>query len=255
MSVRTDAPDIPSRVRLGTVGSTNDEAARLAEQGAADGTLVTAEIQTAGRGRRSRDWHSPRGNLYLSLIARPACAPHRASQLSFAAAVALGDALSPLLPAGVEVAYKWPNDVLLNGRKAAGLLLEASTVGERVAWVVVGVGVNVANHPESVGEGALPATSLAAAGARATPEDVAEAFAARFAMWRGRWETEGFEPVRAAWLARAFGLGRRVTVNLDGERFEGDFEAIDADGALLAALPSGERRRVTAAQVFFPWAA
>lgn len=254
--MRPETPIGFPRVRLGIVGSTNDEAVRLAEAGAADGTLVTAEAQTAGRGRRSRGWQSPRGNLYMSLIARPGCAPSRAGQLSFVAAVALGEALGPLLPAGVEPAYKWPNDVLLNGRKVAGLLLEASTVGERLAWVVVGVGVNVAHHPEQVGEGALPATSLAAAGVReASPRDVAEAFAVRFAALRATWEREGFEPVRAKWLARAFGLGRPVTVNLDDERFEGHFEAIDGDGALLAALPSGERRRVTAAQVFFPWAA
>jgi BirA family biotin operon repressor/biotin-[acetyl-CoA-carboxylase] ligase len=238
-------------VRLESVGSTNAEAARRAAEGAADGTLVWAGEQTAGRARRGREWRSPPGNLYCSLILRPAVPPRTAAQLSFVAALAVADALGAFAPEDAAVRVKWPNDVLLAGRKASGILLESMPGPDGlVDWVVVGTGINVASHPEDT---EYPATSLAAAGVGAVDAgQVLEAYAHAIAVWRGRWEREGFGPIRAAWLGVATGLGDPVVVRLDHQSLEGWFAALDEDGALVLEMPGGVRRMIAAGDVFFP---
>ena len=140
------------------VGSTNDEARRLAEQGTEAGAVVVAKEQLRGRGRHGRVWQSPPGNLYASLLLRPGCTVARSAQLSLVASLALAEALIALAPPNSDVRVKWPNDVLVRGAKVAGLLLEsASRPGGRVAWVVVGSGVNIASAPDDV---PYPATAL-----------------------------------------------------------------------------------------------
>lgn len=240
-------------VRLESVGSTNVEAARLAAEGAADGTLVWAKEQTAGRARRGREWRSLPGNLYCSLILRPAIPPRTAAQLSFVAALAVADALAAFAPEDTPVRVKWPNDVLLAGRKTSGILLESMPGPDGlVDWVVVGTGINVAGHPEDT---EFPATSLAATGAGAVGAgQVLEAYANAFAMWRERWAQEGFPPIRAAWLGVAAGLGDPIVVRLDHQTLEGWFAALDEDGALVLEMPGGVRRTVAAGDVFFPTA-
>lgn len=243
------APTTPRRVRLGVVTSTNDEAKRLADEGAAEGTLVTAEVQTRGRGRRGASWSSPAGNLHMSVVLRPQCPAARAGQVGFVAALALAATFDRVLPAGADVRLKWPNDVLIGGRKAAGILLETSTVGGgAVAWLVVGIGVNVASAPDGA---ARPTVSLAAAGASVSADALADRVASALLDGYGRWRLAGFGPVREAWLARAFGLGARADVNLDHERFEAHFVGLDDSGALIAELPGGARRAISAGEVFF----
>src|SRR5436309_2331589 len=173
------APKLPEGFRLcryEVVGSTNDEAKALARAGAADGTLVWAGEQSAGRGRRGRAWASPPGNLYLSLVLRPAAPPSRVAQLGFGAALGLGDALAALAGSALRPRYKWPNDLLADGRKLAGILLESETsASDRVDFVVVGIGVNILSAPADV---EFPATSLAAQGiAGITPARLLEGFA------------------------------------------------------------------------------
>jgi BirA family biotin operon repressor/biotin-[acetyl-CoA-carboxylase] ligase len=238
-------------VKMESVGSTNAEAARLAGEGAVDGTLVWAERQTAGRARRGREWRSPLGNLYCSLILRTAVPPRAAAQLSFVAALAVADALAAFAPRDVPVRVKWPNDVLLAGRKASGILLESMPgTGRLVDWVVIGTGINVASHPEDT---EFPATSLAATGAGAVGVgNVLQAYAHAFARWRGRWAREGFVPIRAAWLGVAKGLGDPIVVRLDHDTLDGWFAALDADGALVLEMPGGGRRTIAAGDVFFP---
>lgn len=227
------------------LGSTNDEAKRLAGEGAAHGTLVTARRQEAGRGRRGRGWSAPEGNLYVSAVLRPRRPGAALAQLSFAVALAAAEALPRFLPAGVEVAVKWPNDVLLDGAKAVGILLET----EGADWVVAGVGINCLHHPEDT---PYAATSLAAKGAAsASPALVLGAFAERLAHWTERWEADGFAAVRQAWLARARGVGGPVTVRLADETLEGVFAGLDADGVLLLELPDGSRRGIGAGDVHF----
>ncbi len=245
------APTLPAGFRLHhfeTLGSTNDEAKALARAGAPEGTLVWAGEQTAGRGRRGRTWLSPRGNLYLSLVLRPAGAPAGAAQLGFVAALGLGDALALLTGPAMELRYKWPNDLLVNGRKLAGILLESeNAASDRVDFVVAGIGVNIIAAPEDV---EFPATSLAAEGVIGiTPAVLLGGFVRHFDIWARRWREAGFAPVRAAWLARASGLGERVRVRLERSTLFGRFLDLDADGALVLEGEEG-RRRIAAGEVF-----
>jgi len=238
-------------VRHERIDSTNEEAKRLAAAGAASGTLVWAGEQTAGRGRRGRGWVSPVGNLYLSLLLRPNCPPAVACQVNFAAGVALAEALAEFLPAGKGASLKWPNDVLVGGAKVSGILLEASAAADgMIDWLVVGVGVNVAHAPADT---PYPASSLHREGAQgANPADLLKAFARRFQSWYETWQREGFEPVRARWLAWARGLGEPIEVRLERETLHGRFADLDASGALALELADGRRRQVTAGYLYFP---
>ncbi len=232
------------------VGSTNDVARELADAGAADGTVVWARTQSAGRGRLGRRFESPPGNLYSSFVLRPAVAPAAAAQLSFVSAVALAEALAETLPATAPVTLKWPNDVLVGGLKVAGILLEAATSpAGGLDFVVLGIGVNVTTHPPDARYGA---TDLTAAGARSTVPDLLERLAERLVAWQARWRAEGFGPVRAAWLGRAHGLGRPIDVRVGNALISGSFADLDDDGALIVAGPGGRRQRVTAGDIVAP---
>ncbi len=253
----TRPPVLPSSYRLvccDSIASTNDEAKRLARAGAAERTVVWALEQTAGRGRRGRRWVSPRGNLYTSLVLRPDCSPESAARLGFAAALAIGDALASLVPGLAGLACKWPNDVLLDGRKIAGILLESELgrdantgSGERLAFLVVGVGINLVAAPE---DAEYPATSLAAEGCRAPePAAMLEALIRCFDVWERRWREEGFAPVRNAWLARATPLGQPIEVRLENRTLHGRFADLDRHGALVLETPDGPRL-ISAGDVF-----
>lgn len=247
-------PRLPPAYRLiafDTVESTNDEAIRLAEDGAEDGTLVWAREQTKARGRQGRSFASPRGNLYFSLVLRPECDIATAAQLSFVAALGVGDAIGSVAPALLEVTFKWPNDVLLNGRKVCGILLESRASAEgALDWLVLGVGVNVRSYPKDT---PFPATSLHFEG---TPPAVGEeellaAFARHFLAWVNRWLDDGFTPVREAWLRHAHGRGETIEVHLPKETLSGTFADLDPSGALVLEVPGAERRLITAGDVFF----
>jgi BirA family biotin operon repressor/biotin-[acetyl-CoA-carboxylase] ligase len=230
------------------IDSTNTEAARLAASGVEDGTIVWARTQRAGRGRRGRAWVSPPGNLYCSILLRPDCRAREALQLGFVAALAAAEAIGRAA-GGAGVSLKWPNDVLLNGRKIAGCLLESqASAGERLAWLVIGLGINVVSFPADV---EFPATSLAAEGAVALAvEAIRDSYLAAFARRRWQWRHEGFAPVRAAWLGMAVGLGKDIRVRLERETLAGRFSALDADGGLVLALSDGSERVVTAGDIF-----
>jgi BirA family biotin operon repressor/biotin-[acetyl-CoA-carboxylase] ligase len=248
----TRAPRLPSAYRLvakQAVTSTMSEARALAEEGAEDGTLVWAREQHQGRGRHGRAWDSPPGNLYLTLILRPECGPAEASQLGFVAAVALGDAIGSVCPP-LDVLYKWPNDVLLNGRKVAGLLLESkSTPDGSLDWLLLGMGANVESFPKDT---AYAATSLRFEGtpAEVAAVDLLEAFARHFLNWVNRWLEEGFAPVRSAWLTHAAAKGETIEVRLPRETLTGVFLDLDAEGRLLLQLSDGSRRTIAAGDVF-----
>lgn len=251
LKVAVDLPPPFRVIRYDDIGSTSDEAKRLAEAGADHGTLVWAVSQSRGRGRRGNAWHSPPGNLYVSLMLRPDCAPAQALQLSFVASLALADAIAAFAPPGAEVTCKWPNDVFLNHRKTAGLLLESSTSGgAALDWLVIGMGVNIVSAPSDV---AQPVTSLAEEGCSGlTPDSLLESFCSYFAGRYEQWLADGFTAQREAWLQRAEGRGGPVTVNLEGESFVGLFVDIDESGALIVDTASAGRRVVTAGEVFIP---
>lgn len=236
-------------IELGRIGSTNDEARRLAASGAPEGTLVWAREQSGGRGRRGRAWISPPGNLYLSLLLRPRCSAAAAAGLGFAAAVAIGEACARFLPGPAAIAHKWPNDVLIDGRKVAGVLLESQT-GDAGGpdWVVLGIGVNLLTHPAAT---EFPATSLLTAGAgRVEPAALLTRLAACWLAWYEAWDDgAGFAAVRAAWLLRAWGVGREIRARLPQGEERGVFAGLDAEGGLLLDAPAG-RRRIAAAEIF-----
>jgi BirA family biotin operon repressor/biotin-[acetyl-CoA-carboxylase] ligase len=249
------APRLPAAYRLvvrDSVDSTNDEARALARAGASDGTIVWARRQTAGRGRLGRSWASPPGNLFMSLVMRPAIRPARAPELSFVAAVALAETVAAAVPAEAPVTLVWPNDLMLAGRKAAGILLEAATTpAGALDFVVLGIGVNVSGHPSDVRR---PATDLARMGATITAAALLEALADRLAAWIECWRADGFAPVRAAWLARAAGVGAPIDVRLGNDLISGSFADLDQDGAMIIEIADGSRRRVTAGDIVEPTA-
>lgn len=235
-----------SLLRLDSVGSTNDEARRLALSGAAaDLLVVTAREQSAGRGRRGRIWVSPPGNLHCStLIAIDSLAT--AAQLGFVAAVALVDAFRTLVP-GVPFACKWPNDVLAEGRKCAGMLLEPVDG----AWLILGIGVDVAAAPPP-GDLVYPACALADLGFAGSDADVLNAFCAAFSPLVECWRRQGFVPIREAWVKRARGIGDPVVVRLEGETISGVFAGLDDEGALLLDQGPQGHRRILAGDVYYP---
>lgn len=236
-------------IALDTVDSTNRQARDLAAEGAVHGTVVTARRQEKGRGRYGRGWVSEDGNLYVSVVLRPPGPLEEAGQLTFVIALATADALAALAPS-LDIALKWPNDVLAKGRKIAGILLESESNPDlTAAWVVAGVGLNLASHPDRV---LYPATDLAAVGTPGIPpEQALAAFVAALDRHYRRWREAGFAAIRESWMARAAGLGGPIEVRLHNETVAGLFAGLDLDGSLMVDLPDGARRCITAGDVFY----
>lgn len=248
----SSGPKLPAFFHLEafeSIDSTNEEALRRARAGAPEGTIIWAREQTGGRGRRGRAWASPPGNLYTSLVLRPAVPPAQAAQLGFLAAVALAEAIQTVLPPSRHLRCKWPNDLLIDGAKTVGILLEAEGSGPTVNAVVLGMGVNIASHPANT---PYRATSLHAAGSDVTVEALLEILAGRLLAWYLLWKQEGFAPVRDRWLDFAEGLGKPIEVRLEGATLTGRFAALDASGALDLEFADGRHRLVTAGDVFYP---
>lgn len=240
MLPRINLPDFFFPIMLEGVDSTSEEAGRRAREGAPEGTLVWAEEQSAGRGRRGRVWISPVGNLYCSLVVRPTCPAAEAVQLGFVAGLALAEAAEAVLPEARAVTCKWPNDVLVGGRKVAGVLLDASFGGDgRCEWVVIGMGINVRWHP-GMAEAQFPATSLAAEGAAdLDPPRLLETLAPLVRDGLGRWREQGFAAVRQEWHQRAFGLHQVMNVRLHDRVLSGTFAGLDAAGAMILTSADG----------------
>jgi len=228
-------------LRFDSLESTNEEARRLAASGDSGPVWITAREQTKGRGRRGNTWISQPGNLFATLLMT---APHAsAPQLGFAASLAAADVVASYA-SQVRVTLKWPNDVLLDGWKVAGILLEALN---RDA-LAVGIGINLLNHPEGT---ETPAISVDAATGRAVAADDALAtLAARFTAWYAVWQGQGFAGLKPHWLQRASGLGQPIRARLPHSEIEGVFEDLDHDGALLLRAMNAGLTRITAAEVF-----
>jgi BirA family biotin operon repressor/biotin-[acetyl-CoA-carboxylase] ligase len=245
--------DLPSGYRLAfheTIDSTNAEALRLAGEGEDGGLWIWAGAQAAGRGRAGRNWTSPAGNLHASLLLRPRVPLVTALQLSLLAGVAAHDAVCALAAgAGVTPALrlKWPNDILLDGAKLGGILLESRVGADANApAVVIGTGLNLSRAP---GDLARPVASLADAGIGARPAQAFAALAWATAEWIAHWHNGmSFESIRAAWLERAKPLGGPISVRLGADLVSGMFLGIDEMGALRLATENGERR-ITAGDV------
>lgn len=234
--------------RYDTIGSTNAEALALAHRGERGPLWIVARRQTAGRGRRGRTWISDEGNLYATLLISEPAPPDRVAELSFVAALALADAVAELAPGLVRrLALKWPNDLLLDQRKLAGILIEGETINRRLA-VAIGIGVNCAHHPTDT---AYPATSLAAAGCAGTPDLVLTALSRTMVGRLMQWQRgNGFAAIRSDWLARAAQLGGEIRVVLGAEDCVGRFAGIDETGRLVLHGRDGTIRTIAAGDVW-----
>lgn len=243
------------RIDLATCGSTNDEVARRAAAGAAEGLVVTARAQTAGRGRQGRRWYSPTDeNLYFSCLLRPECPPGQAPPLTLAAGLGVLDALECAAGAesSVHASLKWPNDVLLGGRKVAGILTEMNTRGTRLSHVVVGIGVNLATRefPDELKD---IATSLYQAGVSIEREAFIDSLCTHLQVWFERFYVGGVRAIVAAWLERARTsgdtLGRPVRADTARGDITGRISGMADDGRLEVTDESGQVHRIAAGVV------
>jgi len=241
-----DHPPIESYAEI---DSTNAEARRRAEAGEGGPVWITAGCQTAGRGRRGRNWSTETGNLAATLLTTTDVPAAEAAQLSFVAALAACDLADTCLGPGAA-RLKWPNDVLVFGKKAVGILVESGSRPDGRLWLAVGIGVNLAHAPIDTER---PATAFAEhmAGPPPKPSDAIEVLADRFEVWRKLWSMQGFPPIAKAWTARALGLGQRCEARLPNRTLSGVAEGMDLDGALRLRLDDGALERITAGDVFF----
>lgn len=241
---------------LDQTDSTNAEARRRAEAGETGPLWIAARRQTAGRGRRGRAWESDTGNLFATLLTTTRKAPAEAAQVTFIAALAVADLLDGWAPASL-VTIKWPNDVMLAGQKASGILVESGAHAAGGLWLAIGIGVNLAQAPQGTER---PATALAhhLSAEHAAPPTVdaaAQRLAEAFGVWMERWETLGFQPILDAWAARTPGLDGPAVARLGHETVEGRAEGVAPDGALRLRLADGSLRLISAGDVFFGEAA
>ncbi len=229
--------------------STNAEARRRAEAGEAGPVWITAARQTAGRGRRGRAWQTATGNLAATLLFVTDKPAIEAAQVSFVAALAAAELAEACLGPGAA-RLKWPNDLLVHGRKAVGILVESGARADGQLWLAVGIGVNLAHAPQDVER---PATAFADHMAAPPPKplDALEVLAEAFERWRLRWERDGFAPIAEGWTERAMGLGERCVARLPNATLTGLAEGLDQDGALRLRLDDGSLARITAGDVFF----
>lgn len=231
------------------IDSTNEEARRLAAKGERGPLWLRADRQTAARGRRGRGWESPVGNLAATLLVAPEKSASECAQLSFVTAIAAADTASGFAPSA-DIKVKWPNDILADGKKFVGILLEStSSADATLAYLAIGVGMNIAYFPPNL---EYPVTSLAALGVSVpSASEAVTQLAAHFAKWYDIWMTSGFTPIQDAWLARAAGLGTRIRARLTREETSGVFEGIDNTGALILREAQGRVRTIAAGEVFF----
>lgn len=247
---------IPPIEVLDEIDSTNAEARRRAEAGDPASRWIVARRQSAGRGRRGRAWDSDTGNLFATLTLLTQKSPAEAAQVTFVAALAVADLLEAFAGPG-SVSIKWPNDVLIGGDKAAGILVESGAHPAGGLWLAVGIGVNLAHAPEGTER---PATSLKAhlrsdVAYPPSVEAAAGVLAEAFAAWQTRWDTLGFQPVLDAWTARTKGLDGPCVARLGHETVSGIADGVAPDGALRLRTADGSLRLISAGDVFFGEAA
>ena len=226
-------------VHFERIDSTNSEARRLSEAGERGPLWIWSDEQTGGRGRHGRAWVSEPGNLYVTCLFQTAAPASAAAQISFVAAIAVHELVSSLLPkAGFFL--KWPNDVLMDDAKFCGLLAEV--VDTNPTRIALGCGINLAHAPSGT------PYPVAALGPQFTPDSVLQKLAVSLWHWLEIWdEGRGFPTIRSAWLERAAGVGKEVSV----EGVSGRFEGLSADGALLITLADGTQRQIHAGEVRF----
>jgi BirA family transcriptional regulator, biotin operon repressor / biotin---[acetyl-CoA-carboxylase] ligase len=249
--MRLDPTAVAAGFRLAThdvLGSTNAEALAKARGGDEGPLWVVAREQSAGRGRRGREWVSAPGNLYATLLLSDPAPAETAPQLAFVAGLAVYDAILDCTRDLAEgLALKWPNDVLYANRKLAGILIESEMTAGKLA-VVVGIGVNCVRHPAQT---SFPATDLAAAGCKVAPENLLHGLSLTMMRRLDQWRRgAGFTAIRADWLGSASGIGGEITVRLPGRELAGQFEGLDEAGHLVLRCADGRSQTITAGEIF-----
>lgn len=220
--------------------STIDEARSLVLQGAEEGSVIVTYRQTKGRGRRGRTWEDLIGNLYMTFITYLDRPPSEALQLSFVSCVAVGEWLQPALPPGHRLTYKWPNDVLLNGKKVGGLLLEAiPLLQKKETAYLISCGLNLVSQPLQV---PYPTTSFQNEGIYISLKEAVQGIATSFEQYITLWKDKGFFPIYDLWMQNAAGLETKISFGLHGKLQEGIFKGIDREGALLLRTTQGLKK-------------
>lgn len=233
-------------VSLETAGSTNVEAMAHLKSGGSSPVWFVTDHQVSGRGRRNRAWMSIKGNLAATVGEAIDVAPAQAATLGFAAGAALAAALQKF---GVPAKLKWPNDVLLDGAKLSGILLEAEAISDGRLAIVVGIGVNVVAAPQGL---PYAAASLREAGYAVSAAEVFEALAENWSEMRLLWDNgQGMPALRQRWLAHAAGIGGQVTIQIGGRTVSGIFETIDETGHMIVMTDEGRRMPIASGEVFF----
>jgi len=226
------------------LSSTNSQAFGLANsRQISENEIILARFQNQGRGRKDRAWISPSGNLYFSLVLRPKISAAEIFQISFIAIAALRNSITKI--AKNSVLAKWPNDLLIDEKKVAGLLLESKISGENCEFVVLGIGLNIESNPNNV---IFPAGNLKDFEITISIELALQNFLDEFEKLYQNWRDFGFKGIRKLWLENAYKLGEKITVKLDEEKIEGIFEDLDEEGNLV--LKTGEKiLKISAADV------
>ena len=230
-----------------TLPSTQDAAHDCVHDGAAEGTVIQAMQQSVGRGRHGNQWISPMGNLYMSLILRPMCTPDLAGQVSFVVALALAAAVKPYLFPDHKLTLKWPNDILIDGKKVAGILLETDlSPSGLVDVLIVGIGVNIHAAPDD-----RIALQSVAGDRRIAVHRFRDEILHHLDEYYQGWKGAGFEPVRREWLALAHGLNHKISARLPDRTEKGIFRDIGPDGSLLLESSAGNSVAIRAGEVYF----
>lgn len=231
--------------------STNDEARRLAEAGAAHGAMIWAKTQSAGKGRMGRSWVSEEGNLFVSVLLSPDMPLEQLSQLSIVSSLAVLETLLPIIGEAHRCRLKWPNDILLDEKKTGGILLESFEANDK-RWVVAGIGINIDSFPPNVN---YPATCLKAAGVELiSAKIVLSRFIHHFIQCYDTWINEGFAIICERWKSHAFQFGETITVASGTDTLTGTFSDVDAEGHLCLKQANGNIARIPAGDVLAPGA-
>jgi BirA family transcriptional regulator, biotin operon repressor / biotin---[acetyl-CoA-carboxylase] ligase len=237
--------------QLSETGSTNSDCLYAARNGDRGSLWITAISQRSGRGRLGRHWVSEPGNLYTSVLLLDIAPLPRIGTLPFVTVLALHAAISEVANFSTDrIRIKWPNDILIDGAKVSGLLMESETLPNGSLAIACGFGVNIAHHPDAP---LYPTTDLRTLGLDTTPEALFAKLAVNLALMLDIWNAgKGFAKIREEWLRHAKGIGEAITVNLPKEQLYGTFVDIDAQGRLVFAGPMGEERIISAGDIFFP---
>ncbi len=252
---------IPEEVRVGlrasllgrnicsytSLDSTNDTAYALAEKGAKEGTVVIAEEQKRGKGRQGRQWISPKGGMYISCIIRPDIEPREVAKVTLVTAVGVCAALREVTR--LPVMIKWPNDIMIGGKKVSGILTEMKAEQDRVQFVIVGIGINVSAPARLLPKGA---TSLSRAAKTPVPKVLTAKKVLEYCEYYIMlFKKRGFEPVRDEWRLFSATLGKQITIHCHDEKLEGEALDVDKDGALVLRMDNGFQRRILSGDVTF----